>query len=251
MSNGFILYRGPSMIDGAPIVVIATGTAGKASRNTKTGDLVQTWILREDMSPTDAVNSGADVSICGTCPHRGVMVDGKNAGRSCYVTVFQAPLTVYRTFLKGGYPEAVDVDEARDILAGRRVRLGAYGDPAAVPFDVWEDALAEADAMTGYTHQWRAAPREFSQFVMASCDNQADYAEALAMGYRTFRVRAKGETLNAKEIVCPASHEAGQKTTCAACVACGGHSAKARANVAIFAHGPVSKVNAFTARAAS
>jgi hypothetical protein len=51
--------------------------------------------------------------------------------------------------------------------------------------------------------------------------------------------------LNAREIVCPASKEAGAKTTCAACVACGGQSAKARVDVAIIVHGAASKVNAF------
>jgi hypothetical protein len=83
--NGLVLYRGPSQLDGAPIIVVATGIAG-ASRNAKTGDLIQTWILREDISPTEAVKTGADASICGTCPHRGTISEGKNIGRSCYVT---------------------------------------------------------------------------------------------------------------------------------------------------------------------
>ena len=34
--NGIILWEGPSLIDGAPIVVIATGIK-RASRNAKTG----------------------------------------------------------------------------------------------------------------------------------------------------------------------------------------------------------------------
>lgn len=37
-----IIYRGPSLIDGAPIVVIAIDSAS----NTKTGRMVQTYILR-------------------------------------------------------------------------------------------------------------------------------------------------------------------------------------------------------------
>lgn len=36
-----IIYRGPSLIDGQPIVAIAIAK----SRNTKTGDMVQTYIL--------------------------------------------------------------------------------------------------------------------------------------------------------------------------------------------------------------
>lgn len=256
-SNGLVLYRGPSMIDGAPIVVIATGLKNGSS-NVKTGDLIQTWILREDVSPTDAVNSGDDVSICGTCPHRGTIVDGRNVGRSCYVTIFQAPLNVWKTYKRGGYedaglgaPHEGNLDRAyaaRIAFQGRRVRLGAYGDPAAVPFWIWDCALSWSQANTGYTHQWRVCDPQFARYVMASCDNAQDYVDAKASGYRTFRVRAAGEALNAREVVCPASAEAGHKTTCAACVACGGHGSKARVDIAIIVHGAAGKVNAFAAR---
>jgi hypothetical protein len=241
--RGFVFYRGPSMLDGAPIIAILTGT-GKASRNEKTGALLQTWIIREDVAPTDAIHSGADVSVCGDCPHRGRVVDGRNVGRSCYVTVFHAPLNVFKSYHRGIYP-TVDPETARDMVAGRMVRLGSYGDPAAVPFEVWQTMLANVQAKTGYTHQWRACDPRFAQYTMASCDTQADHDEAKAKGWRTFRVRTADEALNAREIVCPASSEAGKKTTCAACRACGGHTAKARVDVAIVAHGMAAKVKAF------
>ena len=244
--NGFILYRGPSVLDGAPIVCIVTGLENN-SQNAKTGSLVQTWILRDDMSPVEATSTGADAAICGSCPHRGRIIDGRNVGRSCYVAVFQAPLTVYRAHQRGVYP-AVTPKQARALLAGRKVRIGSYGDGAAVPFKVWKNALAGVEACTGYTHQWRGLGSPLKAYCMASCDNAADYAEAKALGWRTFRVRTAGEALNAREIACPASKEAGQKTTCAACVACGGASAKARVDIAIVAHGAAVKVNAFNAR---
>lgn len=63
-----ILWEGKSPFDGAPIVLIATGYA-RPSKNTKTGALLQTWILRQDVAPHDAVASGADASVCGDCPH--------------------------------------------------------------------------------------------------------------------------------------------------------------------------------------
>jgi hypothetical protein len=67
MSNGVVIYRGPSEIDGAPILAVTTGFK-TASSNPKLGHhLLQTWILQEDMSPTEAVATGADSSICGTC----------------------------------------------------------------------------------------------------------------------------------------------------------------------------------------
>lgn len=250
MSNGIVIYRGPSMLDGAPIVVVATGTGQKASVNTKTGQLIQTWIMREDISPVDAIHSGADASICGACPHRGEVVDGRNVGRSCYVAVFQAPRNVWQTYHKGQYP-VVSTKEACKVFAGKRVRLGAYGDPAAVPLRVWHAVLADTEANTGYTHQWRTCDPHFARLVMASCDSLEDYAAAKALGYRTFRIRQAGEDRNHREIVCPASKEAGYKTTCAACVACGGHSAKAKADVAIVVHGTAAHTNAFKRRVAA
>lgn len=48
--TGMIIYRGPSLLDGAPIVAIATGLDGK-HRNSKTGNMVQTWIMRDDIAP--------------------------------------------------------------------------------------------------------------------------------------------------------------------------------------------------------
>jgi len=59
--NGAIVYQGPSMIDGAPIVAIVTGLTRK-SKNEKTGNMAQVFILRADMSPLQAIASGADGS---------------------------------------------------------------------------------------------------------------------------------------------------------------------------------------------
>ena len=70
--NGYIFYEGPSAIDGAPIVVIATGFAS-ATGNRKTGDMVQTYIIRQDVKPTDALRTGQDASICGDCKHRPIL----------------------------------------------------------------------------------------------------------------------------------------------------------------------------------
>jgi hypothetical protein len=241
-SNGVLIYRGPSEIDGEPIVVIATGLANGSS-NTKTGGgLIQTWILREDVSPTDAVNTGDDVSICGTCPHRGTIVDGRNIGRSCYVTVFQAPLNVWKSYHRGIYPDVSN--DLTATFAGRGVRLGAYGDPAAIPLSVWDKTLASASYCTGYTHQWRAVAPSLSKYCMASADSAADRFAAKALGYRTFRVQSRADHAAEGEIICPASAEAGHKTTCDVCRACGGLGAKAKADIVIAVHGSAAKVNA-------
>lgn len=253
MANGVILWEGKSQIDGAPIMLIATGIAS-GSVNSKTGALVQTWILRADQSPVAAIHNGADESICGACPHRGTLEtqpDGttRNRARSCYVAVFQAPRNVWETAMRGKYPRAKGAKGAA-ILAGLNIRLGAYGDPAAVPFHVWEKLLSAANPATGYTHQWRVCDSRFARYCMASADSVAEAQEAQALGYRTFRVGSKAESIvQGAEALCPASAEAGKRTTCAACNLCGGDRVKAK-SIFIPVHGAAGNVNAFEKRIA-
>jgi len=254
MANGAIIFEGKSAIDGRDIVVIATGLKA-SSANVKTGALVQTWILLKDIHPQEAADTGADSSICGACPHRGTLetqADGttKNVARSCYVTLFQAPRNIWQSYKRGIYPR-VKGDKARALLAGRNVRLGAYGDPAAVPFHIWNHVLADTARGTGYTHQWKACDSRFARYCMASADNAQEAEQARALGYRTFRVGTRAESIvQGAEFLCPASKEAGMKTNCAACLACGGTSSKNRASVFIPAHGAAGKINAFEKRIA-
>lgn len=227
MADGMILFEGPSLLDGAPIVVIATGFK-RSSKNEKTGGMIQTYILRADMSPTAAVKCGADCSVCGNCPHRG---DGTGKGRTCYVNVGQGPLAVWKACQRGAYAAATSWEG----FAGRLVRFGTYGDPAAVPMAVWERLARLAKGWTGYTHQWRTAPA-LAPYCMASVDTLAEAAEARAAGWRTFRVALPGTVARlAAEVSCPASAEAGKKLNCATCMACSGGAR--RGSIVIQAHG--------------
>ena len=226
MKNG-IFYRGSSLIDGAPIV----GIAIYSNRNTKTGKLLQTYIIRADINPLEASKTGQDVSICGTCPLRGTPTTDparKQAqGRRCYVNLGQGPLAVYRAMVKGNYP---DVDPAA-IGAGRMVRVGTYGDPAAIPGEVWDALLSQATTWTAYTHQkpWRP------DIAMQSADSHAEARDHWAAGRRTFRVLTGLDDLDKKnEALCPASKEAGARVQCAACKLCKG-SALAK-SIAIVEH---------------
>jgi hypothetical protein len=124
--------------------------------------------------------------------------------------------------------------------ANRVVRLGSYGDPAAVPIAVWEALVSRATAHTGYTHQWRTMP-QLAALCMASADSALEAAQAQTQGWRTFRVRAPSEPIAPREFVCPASKEAGAKTDCASCRACGGITSKAKANPVIIAHGATAR----------
>lgn len=227
--SGYVIYDGPSMIDGERIVAIVTGLTG--SRNTKTGKMVQTYIIRPDMSPLEAVRKGKDVSICGTCVHRG---DGTGEGRSCYVTLIHGPRVVYDAYSRGIYPAATPADVA-DVVAGRMVRLGTYGDPAAVPLAVWQALVSKAAGHTGYTHRWRHVDRAWSALVMASADGEGDAYDAWLMGYRTFRVGAA--PIKGAEINCPASKEAGERTQCITCRLCMGTTSRSPVSIQIAPHG--------------
>ena len=91
--NGYVVYEGKSRINGKNIVAIVT----MESSNVKTGNMASMWILNADESPIEASKSGNDDSVCGMCPHRHF------SGGSCYVTLFQAPLQVYKSWKNGKY----------------------------------------------------------------------------------------------------------------------------------------------------
>ena len=238
-TNGAIVWDGPSRIDGSPIMAIITGLR-TASANPKTGDMLQTWILRSDMHPQDAIKSGDDASICGECIHRADPVSGV---RTCYVLPF-AFNSVYDGFKRGIYPRVAPAT-LRPYLAGKPIRFGSYGDPAAVPARVWRSLRDGASGHTGYTHQWRRPGLDDGKdLFMASCDNERDRADASAAGWRTFTVVPVDAPVPAGDVRCPASEEAGKKTTCANCKLCSGSMADRThppRSVAINAHGKAKK----------
>jgi hypothetical protein len=286
-ANGYVIYRGPSRIDGAPIVAIATGFRDPTA-NRKTGPMIQTWILREDVPPLEAVATGADRSICGECPHRGGFGYAKKRGRkgtrrvrsevvpgvewseggreggraelaptakgrSCYVVVSQAPTSVWKSYHLGKYP-FVPVDKLPDLFSGTHpLRIGSYGEPVAVPENVWRSALARQFVWTGYTHGWdRPENQGYRDFLMASVDSIEEQRRAAqVLGWRTFRIGSKGEPpqlVAGVEVVCPATPEGGRRrkgpggkvvvetTSCDACGLCMGTTKKAR-SIVVAPHG--------------
>jgi len=231
-ANGAVFYRGPSQLDGKPIVGIVTGL-NRPTKNPKTGPMLQTWILRSHVNPSRAVETGGDRSICGSCALRGGYYNGGYVKRSCYVQVGRAPLAIYRSFKRGNYP-----DLQLFMLGDKAIRLGAYGDPAAIPTYVWQMLLTNARTWTGYTHAWRTCDQSLSSIIMASVDSEDERVVADALGWRTFRVIPFASSAYdfTSEVVCPASAEAGHLTTCARCRLCKGKRNPAK-SVVIAAHG--------------
>jgi hypothetical protein len=234
---GFILYEGPSLIDGSPIVAIATAVFGEA-KNRKTGDMVQILILRSDMTPTNAIATGSDASICGACPHRGALRTHRKNGkakevRTCYVNVGQGPQSVYAAYKRGRYVHGTMSDVVRE-SERKAVRLGTYGDPAAVPFHVWKYLLQCPDIKrTGYTHQWRTCNQDMRNLCQASCDSVLDAADAAQMGWHAFLViphNAPAPATGRRSIQCLSDRNG---LDCATCGACNG----SKIDVWINAHG--------------
>ena len=209
--RGVILYDGPSLVDGRPIVVIATFETA----NPKTGPMIQTWILVRDLDPVQASVQGLDYSICANCALRW------HHGGACYVILFQAPLAVWKSYQAGNYR---DFDQAIDgpVFARAKLRMGAYGDPAAVPFKVWGPLLDLVRDHTGYPHQFSEPfydPR-FSQVCMISADTQAKADQAEAAGARYFRIATdQTQELSPDEMECP-NRPTGEM--CVECMQCSG-----------------------------
>lgn len=227
--RGFLAYHGPSLIDRHMILGIVT----LRSANVKTGDMAQLWILRKSVPPIEAVQTGKDVSICGSCPLRG---DPGFSRRACYVDVGRAPRVVWHAWKRGIYPKLTPA-ETRQALLGRALRLGAYGEPTALPDRVLARLAHSAGRWTGYTHRWQEVGEPYRRILMASVESELEAEEAQSRGWRTFRIRREGEDTNPlTEVVCPASPEAGSETTCSRCTLCSGSGRRAK-SVSTQAHG--------------
>ena len=228
-----VIYEGPSLYDGTAIVVLYQSE----STNTKTGNMAQTFILNANIDPLTANRTGQDKSICGDCPHMGKPnsnAKGQATGRTCYVTLAHAPLGKFKAYIKGVYLKALGHNAIAALGKGQVIRLGTYGDPAAVPQYIWDSLLSRSKSHTAYTHG-KTNPNPAT--IMTSAESLPQAQQAWERGERTFRVLASVASLSKGEILCPASEEAGRKATCLTCKLCGGASVKSPKSVAIVAHG--------------
>ena len=240
MADG-IYFETTSTIDGAPLVVIIRGRKdciaeahGKA--NSKTGAMIQTYILRADVAPGEAAKNGADESVCGDCPHRPLLYREAGAAR-CYVNLAHGPRVCFEAYKRGAYRRATLL-ECAAYVRGLKLRIGSYGDPGAIHSDYWRVLAAAASERTGYTHRWQDTGAGLKGVCMASVDTIDERNEASALGWATFRVALTVDEARDRvrgEAQCPASAEAGKKVTCATCpLKCDG----ATGGRVIIDHGP-------------
>lgn len=214
---GFVAYEGPSLFDGEPIVVIVT----LYSENKKTGNMIQTWIIRQDKKPTEIAKNGEDSSICGSCRFR--------SGNGCYVNLGQGVLSVWTSYKAGRYPHFNPEFHPR-FLRNRGIRLGSYGDPASVPFAIWDYLTSYCTLRTGYTHAWKNSPK-LKGYVQASCDSIEEAKTAQAQGWKTFLViDPKNDIPKEVGIECVSDTHG---KTCLECRLCNGN----KTNIVIKLHG--------------
>lgn len=226
MSVRSILYRGPSVITGRPIVVaFYTGT-----KNRKVGAAPSISILPDAPTYREAFKDAP--SVCGGCPFLGAMhpTGEKRQQGPCYAWALSMPIASQLKAVQAGRyvegePGWILAEAHLRAHAPRIIRVATVGDSAAVPRWVWDRlraACPDGTTPQNYTHQWRRADAQHLRtWTMASVETEEDAARAHAMGWRTFRARLEDAPATDAEKVC--TYEA-EKLTCSACRACDGQS---------------------------
>jgi len=171
-------------------------------------------------------------SVCFDCPFRAYL--------KCYTHKYQQ-YAGFLSMLKSIAREFKNVNEIPsihllekkivEISNDKYIRFGTYGEPTLIPLNLVSNMVKASKSHTGYTHQWSKKP-DYAQFFMASTHNEGQANMAQKLGFRSFIATDK-KLENA--VVCPASNEAGFKSTCEKCGLCSGQR-KGTKNIQILEH---------------
>lgn len=228
-SQGVVLYRGPSLLTGEPILAVLTGLR-TPSGNVKTGPMAQLYIFPAAASPHDTVKAAKDASVCGECPLRWSL------GGGCYVVPHH--LTGLWRAATTHYPDVAASDAAR-LLGDTPLRIGAYGDPGAVPVAVIAALMPRRKhPHSGYTHQWRRPDAQrYRHILMASVTDAESEREAWAMGWRTFRAVREDDVPAADTLECPYTTHGINCSECRLCDGARVNGTKQPKSIWVRAHG--------------
>lgn len=235
--TGLVIYKGLSEIDSeTPIVTIAYINP---VWNDKIGPMTQIYYLVDTKeSPVTVAQTGKDFGICGNCKHRSV-----NLG-SCYVTLFQGVRALAKAYNENSYFDLTGhFDITLELLKviNNPIRFGAYGDPAAMPYDLQYQMAESVDfRLTGYTHQWNDCRfKAFKKFLHASVDTDNETKTARDAGWNYYKISTCGGTYSGpaadyvetkkklqvlkspQETICPNTASSGT-VNCASCLKCSG-----------------------------
>jgi hypothetical protein len=195
--------------ESSDLVCIAT----RDSDNSKTGNMIQLWIMARNVHPVESRRTGHDATLqCQGCPHA--------SNQGCYVSPL-ALMAIWRAFKAGSYSHlAMGTPEWAAFFDGASVRLGAYGNPSMLPLAMLEDICARAYMHTGYFHDWHLMPvdlaKSYGRFLMASCEpSNVQFAQNL--GLRTFTVVSEAPSDRSLGIECLSDTKGIQCIDCGLC----------------------------------
>lgn len=202
--------------------------------NTKTGEMVQNYIIPEDWINSDKkIKDLSDKKVCFDCPH------SKQENKTCYVRKGNSEMGLnskVRAFRKKGltnipeYSQEIE-NTLLERLTGKGLRFGSYGEPILLGENLVRKISEKVDYWTGYTHQWHKE-KWAKEFFMASVESNLLHKTAENMGFRTFFVKDADKDYDLKSFVnCPASKEMGKRVECKDCKLCMGLNSKAKSVV--------------------
>ena len=213
-----IAYRGPSVANPEVSLDLVISGLKRPSANTKTGPMCQASIYLTDLSPYAAQKIGADVATCNDCVLRPIVARkcrscghenrfGAKKCRSCggelgacYVSTIRGEGSKFKS---SRALEPVDTQTAVEIMRGRKVRFGTYGNSSNIPRAVLEPILSVVRSHTLYEQQWLEPHAQWlRRWAMASVGSASDRREARSMGWRTFRRLYPGDRLGKREKLC-------------------------------------------------
>lgn len=214
-------------------------TSGASNR--KTGDMPSQYI---------GATRQESLSTCTGCPLL--------ANKECYAQFGSPALghaSIIRTAQKSGR-DRYDIDTALQNVSehANYMRFGAIGDPSAIKPEVFiehEDKARSAGlGVICYTHHWRQPFAEhLKERSLASCDTEADVAEALGAGWKRTTLYTEDDAIHdkpqgtldngARYFLCPAQRGTKKKVECNDCGLCDVKK-ESKYNVIVFAkHGQV------------
>jgi hypothetical protein len=193
-TNTLCVFDGPSLLDGVRTIVLVSGY-DTPSINSKTGDMLQAYILRADMLPSDAAAIGADETVCGQCAMRPIIVKAMRLRGSkdipCYVDKVRGPDGVWKSWAAGNV-EYVTPSEA----AARYAKLRRCPGPC------------DNDCKLDHSHLYAAAYPKSGNHSRKRC---------AAIGHATtpvgFRDGAYGDPASVDAAIWRALHIDGRKRT--------------------------------------
>lgn len=191
------------------LVAIATAN----SDNSKTGPMIQIWIMSKLVHPVESRRTGHDATLqCQGCPYA--------SNQGCYVSPL-ALMAIWRAYKDDSYSHLqFGSPEWNAFFDGASVRLGAYGNPSMLPIAMLEDITSRAYMHTGYMHDWNIMPVElakaYGRYLMASCEpSNVQFAQNL--GLRTFTVVSEVHSDRSLGIECLSDAKGMQCADCGLC----------------------------------